>query len=241
MKQYLCKGSTMTPADHLHQFLAARNGEASFLEHEVKGLLRELGVPVPAGVFVPVGGALPSPLPLSFPLVAKVSGRNIAGKSDVGGVRLGIADLKELERAVAELSAIDSAEGVLVEEQAPPGLEVIVGGTIDPQFGPVVMFGLGGVMVELFRDVAFALAPLGVEDARRLIDATKGARLLHGYRGKPPVDMDALCSIVVSVSELIGSGLLEEIDLNPLVLRPDGAMALDAKMKRRLLAGEGAV
>lgn len=231
----------MTPVDHLHQFLAAREGQASFLEHEVKELLRGLGLPVPAGIFAPAGKALPEPLPLAFPVAAKVAGRRIAGKSDVGGVRLGIADLRQLERAVAELSSIAGAEGVLVEEQAPPGLEVIVGGTIDPQFGPVVMFGLGGVLVELFRDVAFALAPLGVEDARRLIDVTKGARLLYGYRGKQPVDVHALGAVIVTVSELIGSGLLEEIDLNPLVLYPHGAMAVDAKMKRRLSAGEGTV
>lgn len=225
---------TTSNRNHLHQFLAAREGRASFLEHEVKGLLRDMGLPVPAGVFVPAGKVLPEPFPLAFPVVAKVAGRKIAGKSDVGGVRLAIADSQELGRVVAELSAIAGVEGVLVEEQAPPGLEVIVGGTIDPQFGPVVMFGLGGVLVELFRDVAFALAPIGPDEARRLIERTKGARLLHGYRGKQPVDMGALCSVVATVSELIGSGLLEEIDLNPLVLYPEGAMAVDAKMKRRL-------
>lgn len=223
----------MIITDHLHQFLAAHEGESSFLEHEVKGLLRGLGVPVPAGVFLPVGGALPDPASLSFPLVAKVAGRKIAGKSDIGGVRLAIADSLELERVVAELSSIAGAEGVLVEEQAPPGVEVIVGGTIDPQFGAVVMFGLGGVFVELFRDIAFALAPLNLEEARGLIARTKGSRLLMGYRSKPPVDMAALISVIVSVSELIGSGLLEEIDLNPLVLYSNGALALDAKMKRR--------
>ncbi|MBI1919779.1 MAG: acetate--CoA ligase family protein [Geobacter sp.] len=225
----------MTITNHLHKFLATHEGESSFLEHEVKGFLRDLNVPVPAGVFIPTGGRLHDPLPLDFPLVVKVAGRKITGKSDVGGVRLAITDSQELGRAIAELSAISGAEGVLVEEQARPGVEVIVGGAIDPQFGPVVMFGLGGVLVELFRDVAFALAPLKPEEARGLIARTKGSRLLMGYRGKPAVDMEALASVVVTVSELIGSGLLEEIDLNPLVLYPDGALALDAKMKRKCI------
>jgi acetyl-CoA synthetase (ADP-forming) len=112
-------------------------------------------------------------------------------------------------------------------------VEVIVGGVIDPQFGPVVMFGLGGVAVELFRDVAFALAPLERGAARRLAAAPKGAALLHGWRGRPAVDREALVSVIVTVSELIGSGLLEEIDLNPVLLYPDGAMVVDAKLKRR--------
>jgi len=96
------------------------------------------------------------------------------------------------------------------------------------------MFGLGGVLVELFRDVAFALAPLGHDEARTLIAQTKGSRLLMDYRGKPRADMEALESVIVTVSELIGSGLIEEIDLNPLILYPHGAMAVDAKLKRRL-------
>ncbi len=225
----------MTARERLAALLAAHEGEQSFLEHEVKELLRGAGFPVPAGRFIPTGVPLPSPLGLRFPLVAKVASRRVVSKSDVGGVRFGIAAAAELERVRTELSRIDGAEGVLVEETAPPGVEVIVGGTLDPQFGPVVMFGLGGLFVELFRDVAFALAPITGEEALRLADRTRGSRLLHGFRGRPPVDREALAGVIVTVADLIASGLVAEVDLNPVALYPDGALVLDGKIKRRVL------
>ncbi|WP_298439824.1 acetate--CoA ligase family protein [Geobacter sp.] len=165
-------------------------------------------------------------------VVAKVASGRIAAKSDVGGVQTGIRNRDELERTVAQLGEISGAEGVLLEEEAPPGLEVIVGGTVDPQFGPVVMFGLGGLFVELFRDVAFALAPTTRKEALRLVERTKGSRLLSGFRGRPPVDRQALAGVIVTVSELIASGLVAEVDLNPVVLYPSGALVVDAKMAR---------
>jgi len=219
--------------EKLRRFLAAHGNSQTFLEQEVKGLLRELGIAVPSGVFIPAGEPVPLLLSLSFPLAAKAAVPGVASKSDIGGVRLGIRDAAELSVAVAELEKIPVAAGVLVEEMARPGMEVIVGGAVDPQFGPIVMFGLGGLFVELFRDVAFAMAPLDRRAARRLVESTKGAVVLRGYRGKPPVDMESLLSVVVAVSELIGSGFIEEIDLNPVELYPDGALVVDAKMKRR--------
>ncbi len=224
----------MTAQERLAAFLAA-HGEHSFLEHEVKEFLRGAGLPVPAGRFIAAGAPLPSPLGLRFPLVAKVASRRIVSKSDVGGVRLGIASSAELEQVRVELAAIDGAEGVFVEETAPSGIEVIVGGTIDPQFGPVVMFGLGGVFVELFRDVAFALAPVTRDDALRLAERTRGSRLLLRFRGRPPVDREALAGVICTVADLIASGLVAEVDLNPVALYPDGALVLDGKIKRRVL------
>ena len=217
----------------LSRFLAAHVNGQAFLEQEVKGLLRELGIAVPSGVFIPAGEPVPSPLSLLFPLAAKAAVPAVASKSDMGGVRLGIRDAAELSVAVAELEKIPAAAGVLVEEMARPGVEVIVGGAVDPQFGPIVMFGLGGLFVELFRDVAFAMAPLDRVGARRLVEATKGALVLRGYRGKPPVEMESLLSVIVTVSELVGSGFIEEVDLNPVEVYPDGALVVDAKMKRR--------
>lgn len=224
----------MTRRERLAAFLAAHR-EQSFLEHEVKEFLRTEGLPLPAGMFIPKEAPLPSPLGLRWPLVAKVASRRIASKSDVGGVRLGIASPAELEWALTELSRIAGAEGVLVEETAPPGVEVIVGGTIDPQFGPVVMFGLGGLFVELFRDVAFALAPVTLEEALRLADRPRGSRVLRGFRGRPPVDREALAGIICAVAELIASGLVAEVDLNPVALYPHGALVLDGKIQRRAL------
>lgn len=206
-------------------------GKKTLLEHEVKGLLKESGLPVPRGVFIARGDPVPQPLALSFPLIAKVSSSKIASKSDVRGIRPDLMSEAELDAAVSELMETGHAEGVLVEEMAPHGLEVIVGGIMDSQFGPVVMFGLGGVFVELFRDVAFALAPMRKEDALWLVRQVKGSRLLEGYRGSPPVDTEALMKIIITVSEIMATRSVEEIDLNPVALYPDGALILDAKIQ----------
>ncbi len=206
-------------------------GRTVLLEHEVKGALREMGFSVPRGTFFRTGENISDPVDLAYPLVVKVSSSKIISKSNVGGVRVGVKNRDELDRAFHELSRIESAEGVLVEEMAPPGLEVIVGGIIDNQFGPVVMFGLGGVFVELFRDVAFGLAPLTAESALWLIEQVKGHVLLEGYRGKPPLDKQRLAGMMVAVSEVMDSGMVAEIDLNPVALYPHGAMILDAKIQ----------
>ena len=128
---------------------------------------------------------------------------------------------------------IENAEGLLVEEMVPPGVEVIIGGVIDRQFGPVMMFGLGGIFTELFRDVSFGLAPLNKDDADWMINEIKGRRLLEGYRGSGSVDKEALTEILAGVSEIMATGFVEEMDLNPVSLYADGAIVLDAKMKLR--------
>jgi acetyl-CoA synthetase (ADP-forming) len=219
----------------LKEFIEKNRGRKAFFEHEVKRLLKVMGFSVPDGIFIPKDtqlSAFSSHLSaLSYPLVAKVSSLKITSKSDVKGIRLGIKNESELNNAVSELMQIENAEGVLVEEMAPQGVEVIVGGVIDRQFGPIVMFGLGGVFVELFKDVSFGLAPLKRDDAIWLIKQIKGYRLLEGYRGNPPVDFDALINIIVSVSETMATNLIKEIDLNPVAIYPKGAKILDAKME----------
>lgn len=223
-------GIEIAASKAVKSFMEKNPGRPAFLEHEVKGLLADMGFAVPKGKYLGMD-ELSSELPdLTYPLVAKVSSSKITSKSNVHGVRVGIKNDGELENAVRELSRIEHAEGILIEEMAPEGLEVIVGGVIDDQFGPVVMFGLGGVFVEIFKDVAFGLAPLRIEDAGWLIKQTKGYILLKGYRGKPPVDINSLLKIIVSVSEIMATGLVNEIDLNPLSLYPEGSMTLDAKM-----------
>lgn len=214
----------------LKDFMTKNRGRVTFLEHEVKGLFKEMGFAVPKGRFFARGEIILPMTDLNFPLVAKISSTKVPSKSDVGGVKIGIKNGHELSRAIHELMLIEAAEGILVEEMAPHGVEVIVGGVIDDQFGPVVMFGLGGVFVELFRDVAFGLAPLTPGDALWLIQQTKGHRLLEGYRGKPPLDIAILIHTIVTVSEIMAAGMVKEIDLNPVALYPRGSLILDAKM-----------
>lgn len=217
-------------SETLKEFLTRYRGRKTFLEHEVKGLLSLVGLTVPKGIFAGRDGKIPTLNALKFPLVAKISSTAIASKSDIHGVRMGLRNYSEVEEAVRKLSGIAGAEGVLIEEMALPGVEVIVGGVLDKQFGPVVMFGLGGTFVELFKDVAFGLAPLGRETALWLIKQVKGYRLLEQYRGRPKSDIDALTEVVCTVSGLMATGLIEEIDLNPVAVYPRGAVVLDAKM-----------
>lgn len=223
--------------DLLSVILKKASGESAektpLSEHEVKELLKKSGLTVPAGVYIPKGKTAAA-RGLHYPLAAKVSSRAVASKSDIGGVVLNITDHKSLKGALSKLMAIKLADGVLVEEMAPPGgVEVIIGGIIDRQFGPVVMFGLGGIFVELFRDVAFGLAPMNENDALRLAKQVKGYKLLEGYRGSRAVDIKALLKSMVIVSSLMATGMIDEMDLNPVALYPDGAIILDAKMSLR--------
>ena len=221
----------------IRDFLEQTKVKKTFLEHETKGLLKSMGVSVPNGVFIaketPLSAVSSQLSAFSYPLVAKVSSSKITSKSDVKGIRLEIKNEDELKQAFEDLLKIENAEGVLIEEMAPEGLEVIIGGIIDKQFGPIVMFGLGGVFVELYKDTAFALAPLKKEDALWLIEQVKGYKLIQGYRGKPAVDKNELVKVILAVSEIIASGDVEEIDLNPVSLYPKGAIVLDAKMSVR--------
>lgn len=219
-------------------FLAERPQQKVFLEHEVKKLLSDAGLPVPRGLYLDKADSAMASLSshqLNYPLVVKVASSAIAHKTDVGGVVTGIRNADELREAVERVLAIEGAGGALVEEMAPKGIEVIVGGVMDPQFGPVIMFGLGGVFVELYRDVVFGLAPLSPEDAALLVERIKGLRLLHGFRGEGAADIPALAKVMAAASEMMATGMVGELDLNPVAVYPKGAIILDAKMKSAAL------
>ena len=177
-----------------------------------------------------------SALTLSFPVVAKIEHPAIIHKSDVGGVRLNIASSAELEKVVTEfLEKFAGAEGVLVQEQIPSGLELIIGSVSDPQLGSGVMVGLGGVWVEIMKDVAFGYPPLGHEEAVNLINKLKCVPLIDGYRGKPGVNKDALAALLERVSAmLLALPDIVELDLNPVIYDPakDDFVAADVRIKR---------
>lgn len=175
---------------------------------------------------------------MGYPVVLKIVSNDIAHKSDVGGVKLNLTTADDVAAAYDEIVAnAKRAEpgakiiGVSVQQMAKPGTEVIVGMTTDPQFGPVLMFGLGGVMVEVLKDVAFRVVPLTERDARQMITDIKGKAILDGVRGQPPADLDALSQAIVKVSEFVAAHPeIKELDLNPVFAYDQGALAVDARI-----------
>lgn len=191
-------------------------------------LLREAGIAVPRSIVLP--GDLDQ---LTEPLVLKAFGPSLLHKSDVGAVAMGLTRA-EIPDAVAAMTARLPAvpEGFLVQEQAPAGVELIVGVVRDPGFGPVLLAGLGGIWTEALRDTALRLCPVSETDARRMLASLRGSPLLYGYRGAPAVDMDAVVKVLLAVGG--EGGLWERMDLgefelNPLIATPTGAIAVDAR------------
>jgi acetyl-CoA synthetase (ADP-forming) len=175
---------------------------------------------------------------MGYPVVIKVHSRQIVHKSDVGGVIVGIAGAEQLDKAYDRLldnirQNCPHAEfgGVIVQKQMPKGVEVVVGGLRNDQFGPVVMFGMGGIYVEVFKDVSFRLAPLDRDEAARQVRGTKVYKLLQGVRGDKPCDLDALCAVIVNTGKLIAEyPEIAELDFNPVFCYPDGCTVVDARL-----------
>jgi acyl-CoA synthetase (NDP forming) len=204
-------------------------------EHASKALLADYGVPCAReALAVDVPGAVEAAGALGFPVVVKLCGDAIAHKTERGLVRLGLADAAAVERAAAELLGLrrpeDGAVSLLVAEQVRGRRELIAGLVRDPQFGPCVLLGLGGVLTEALGDVAFAVAPLDRAEARRLLPALRTGRLfLEAFRGEPPVDQDGLAAILVGLGRLgIERPDVRSVDLNPLVVCEGRPVAVDA-------------
>jgi acyl-CoA synthetase (NDP forming) len=214
-------------------------GRTLLNEVESKQLLEAAGIPTSGARLASTGDdAVRLADQLGYPVVLKVISADISHKSDVGGVALNLQDagavrsaFDEMMRAVRAAQPSARIDGVSVQRQASRGTEVIVGMTKDPQFGPVIMFGLGGVLVEILRDVAFRLVPLDPRDAREMVREIKGFAVLEGYRGAPPADLAALETLILNVSRFIEAHPeVEELDLNPVFAYADGALAVDARV-----------
>jgi len=164
---------------------------------------------------------------IGFPVVLKADG-DIEHKTEAGAVKLDLRDAAAVAAACAAMTA--AKQGFLVQPMLKGGVELVVGIKRDPQVGPVLLVGLGGVLVEILRDTALALAPVGKAEARRMLQSLKGFQLLQGYRGAPAADLDAVCETIARISEFAAdhADQVAEIDVNPLLARPDGAFALDA-------------
>jgi acetyltransferase len=168
---------------------------------------------------------------IGYPVALKVNSADILHKTEAGGIRLGLRDAAAVRTAFAEVVANARAydadagiDGAVVQEMVSGGVETIVGVSYDAQLGPILLFGTGGVMVEVYNDVALRLCPITRGDALEMIDEVKGARLLRGYRGAPAADVDALADVLVNVSQMAAQleGSLGELDINPLMVLPEG-------------------
>jgi acetate---CoA ligase (ADP-forming) subunit beta len=175
---------------------------------------------------------------MGYPIVLKISSVDITHKSDAGGVKVNLKDKAAVEAAYDDIMASCTAkypnaniEGVAVQGMAKLGTEVIIGMTKDPSFGPVLMFGLGGIFVEVLKDVAFRIVPLDKTDASEMINEIKGKKLLQGYRGQDPADIPFLEDMLLKLSALVDkTGGIAEIDMNPVFAYKQGAVVVDARI-----------
>ena len=206
-------------------------------ETQSKQVLSAYGIPVTLDELVSFSAeAGRAASRIGFPVVMKASGATLLHKSDRGLVRVGIANEREAREAYSELmAAAPEADGVLVCEQISGGVETLVGVVRDELFGPTIMFGLGGIAVEVFRDVTFRVPPFDKAEARRMIEEIRSVSLLKGARGKPKTSIPAIVDVIMKVQRLAMdlSGEIAELDINPLVSLPERAVALDALVVAR--------
>jgi acyl-CoA synthetase (NDP forming) len=218
---------------------ARQQGRSVLTEVESKQILHDAGIPVAlAEVATSAQEAVSAADRVGYPVVLKILSPDIAHKSDAGGVKVGPASSAEVEAAFDEIMASVKQrqpdariEGVAVQKMAPQGTEVIVGMSKDPQFGPVMMFGLGGIFVEVLKDVAFRIVPLEARDAAEMVREIKGFPVLEGVRGQDPADIAALEALILKVSEFVEAHPeIDELDLNPVFAYKDGVLAVDARI-----------
>ena len=218
---------------------ARRQGRKFLLEPEAKTVCMKYGIPVTKfGVAKTVEEAVKLAEEIGYPVVLKVVSPDVIHKFDVGGVVLNLKSPEEVRKAFNQILEnvrrhMPNAKvlGVTVQEMAPPSTEVIVGAIRDPQFGPVLMFGMGGIFVEVLKDVTFRIAPITEEEAKEMIAEIRAYPLLKGYRGMPPADKEAIAQILVNTSHLMMENPeISELDLNPIIVYENGAKTVDARI-----------
>jgi acyl-CoA synthetase (NDP forming) len=214
-------------------------GRSSLLISEARQICRLHNIPTPdSQVTESAEDAIEAAKKVGFPVALKIVSPQILHKSDVGGVILNVNDETALRAAYEKLLAdvgknMPQAKilGVLVGKMMPPSTEVIVGGIRDSQFGPSIMFGMGGIFAEVYKDVAFRVAPIDRLDALDLMHEIKGAKILQGIRGEPAADTEAIVAVLLNASALMMEhSSISQLDLNPVIAYPDGACAVDSRI-----------
>jgi len=218
---------------------ARKEGRNYLLEPEAKTVCIEYGIPVTKfRVARTAHEAVKFAEEIGYPAVLKIVSPDVIHKFDVGGVVVSLKSPDDIQVAYKKIlenvrkhKPEAKVKGILVQEMAPSSTEVIVGSTKDPQFGPALMFGLGGIFVEVLKDVTFRIAPITKQDAREMITEVKAYPILKGYRGQPPSDIDAIVKILLSISKLVMDYQeIKELDLNPIMVYEKGAKTVDARI-----------
>jgi acetyl-CoA synthetase (ADP-forming) len=218
---------------------ALKEGRKYMLEPEAKTICLEYGIPVTTfRVATTAEDAVKFAEEIGYPTVLKVVSPDVIHKFDVGGVVLDVENPEDVQDAYKKIlenvkknKPDAKIQGILVQEMAPSSTEVIVGSTKDPQFGPALMFGLGGIFVEVLKDVTFRIAPITEQDAREMITEVKAYPVLKGYRGQPPADINAIVKILLNTSKLVMDHQeIKELDLNPIIVYEKGAKTVDARI-----------
>jgi acyl-CoA synthetase (NDP forming) len=220
--------------------LARKHKRAALDEQSGKALLAQHGVAVPKSSAVTSADGVEQALKsLKLPVVVKIMSPDILHKSDVGGVKVNLKSALEVQGAISAMAASPRIEGAhidgyLIEEMAAPGQEMVIGGLRDPQFGPMVMVGLGGIFVEVLADVSFRICPITHFDAQEMLAELKGVAILKGARGTKPVSQAAIVDVLLKIGGENGllmqhAADIKEADINPLIVSESGAVAVDAR------------
>lgn len=218
---------------------AKSEGRKFLLEYEAKTVCKEYGIPVTElKIAKTAEEAAKFSEEIGYPTVLKIISPDVIHKVDVGGVILNIGSNEDAKKAynkiienVKKHKPDAKIDGILVQEMAPSATEVIVGAIKDAQFGPTLMFGLGGTFVEIMKDVSFRIAPIKEDDARQMISEVKAYPILLGYRGQPPRDIDTIVKIIMDTSKLVMEHQdIKELDLNPVIVYEKGAKTVDARI-----------
>jgi acetyl-CoA synthetase (ADP-forming) len=226
----------MTPKQIFRR--ARRQRRRALTPSESKQILTHYGISVvKAELATDVDQAVRLARRIGWPVVLKVVSPQIIHKTDVGGVELDLRDETDVRRAweriartVGERVPTASIEGMLVQQMV-EGYEVIVGGKLDPQFGQTVMLGAGGIYAEVLRDVSIRICPVTQRDARQMISEIKFSQVLRGYRGRPPADLEALTDVICRTSRMLEENPeIGELDINPLFVLTQGAVAVDVRI-----------
>ena len=219
-------------------------------EQDAKAVLKKYGIRVPQyAMAASADEAARQAKKIGFPLVMKAVSPQILHKTDVGGVKVGVSSPQEAKKVFQDMHrrlSKKGLQGILLEKMVPKGIELIVGIQNDPQFGPVIMVGMGGVLTEVLKDVSFRMLPITTSDARSMLEELKGYRMLQGFRGSEKIDVGALCSALVRIGKLgaDNADYIESADFNPIMVYPKSHYVVDAKIlladeKRKSISRQG--